>query len=98
MNCDPKQDRHFNSMRHTRLAAIVLLAACGDGGTNPTAPPSSSAPPAPVATTVTLPTFDSVDTTPRAVIKDTSLVSRWVLGKKLSVIRNFCQMIFGDVV
>jgi len=41
-------------MRHIRLAAIVLLAACGDGGTNPTAPPSSSTPPAPVATTVAL--------------------------------------------
>ena len=38
-------------MRYIRLTAVLLLTACGDGGSSPTAPPT---PPAPVATSVTV--------------------------------------------
>ena len=38
-------------MRYIRLSAVLLLAACGDGGTTPTSPPT---PPTPVATSITL--------------------------------------------
>ena len=38
-------------MRYIRLTALLLLAACGDGGTTPT---SSPTPPTPVATSITL--------------------------------------------
>ncbi len=38
-------------MRYIRLTAMLLLAACGDGGTTPTSPPT---PPTPVATSITL--------------------------------------------
>ncbi len=38
-------------MRYIRLSAVLLLLACGDGGTTPTSPPT---PPIPVATSITL--------------------------------------------
>ena len=38
-------------MRYIRLTAVLLLTACGDGGTTPTSPPT---PPTPVATSITL--------------------------------------------
>ena len=41
-------------MRYIRLTAVLLLAACGDGGTTPTSPPTPPTPPAPVATSITL--------------------------------------------
>ena len=39
------------SMRYIRLTAVLLLLACGDGGTTPTTPPTT---PTPVATSITL--------------------------------------------
>jgi len=42
---------YLRSMRYIRLTALLLLAACGDGGTTPTSPPT---PPTPVATSITL--------------------------------------------
>ena len=38
-------------MRHIRLTPVLLLLACGDGGTTPTTPPTT---PTPVATSITL--------------------------------------------
>ena len=38
-------------LRYIGLTALLLLAACGDGGTTPTSPPN---PPWPVATSITL--------------------------------------------
>ena len=38
-------------MRHIQLIGLLLLTACGDGGTAPTSPPK---PPTPVATSITL--------------------------------------------
>ena len=38
-------------MRHIRLIPVLLLLACGDGGTTPTTPPTT---PTPVATSITL--------------------------------------------
>ena len=38
-------------MRYIRLSAVLLLLACGDGGTTPTSPPT---PPTPVVTSITL--------------------------------------------
>ena len=41
-------------MRYIRLSAVLLLLACGDGGTTPTSPPTTPTPPTPVATSITL--------------------------------------------
>jgi len=41
-------------MRYIRLSAMLLLTACGDGGTTPTTPPTPPTPPTPVATSITL--------------------------------------------
>ena len=41
-------------MRYIRLTAVLLLLACGDGGTTPTSPPTPPTPPTPVATSITL--------------------------------------------
>ena len=41
-------------MRYIGLTAVLLLAACGDGGTTPTSPPTTPTPPTPVATSITL--------------------------------------------
>ena len=41
-------------MRYIRLTAVLLLLACGDGGTTPTSPPTPPSPPTPVATSITL--------------------------------------------
>ena len=41
-------------MRYIRLSAVLLLLACGDGGSSPTSPPTPPTPPAPVATSITL--------------------------------------------
>ena len=60
-------------MRYIRLTAVLLLAACGDGGTTPTSPPT---PTTPVATSITVsPTslsFSSVGATQQlsATVKD----------------------------
>ena len=42
---------HIESMRYIRLTAVLLLAACSDGGTTATSPPT---PATPVATSITL--------------------------------------------
>ena len=39
-------------MRYIRLSVVLLLAACGDGGTTPTSPPAPPTPPTPVATSI----------------------------------------------
>ncbi|GIT52549.1 MAG: hypothetical protein Ct9H300mP15_27620 [Gemmatimonadota bacterium] len=60
-------------MRYIRLSAVLLLLACGDGGTTPTSPPT---PPTPVATSITLSatslSFSSVGSTTQlsATVKD----------------------------
>ena len=41
-------------MRYIRLSAVLLLLACGDGGTTPTSPPTPPTPTTPVATSITL--------------------------------------------
>ena len=41
-------------MRYIRLLTVLLLLACGDGGTTPTTPPTPPTPPTPVATSITL--------------------------------------------
>ena len=45
---------HIENMRYIRLTAVLLLVACGDGGTTPTSPPTTPTPPTPVATSITL--------------------------------------------
>ncbi|HAC06613.1 MAG TPA: hypothetical protein DCF71_12215, partial [Gemmatimonadetes bacterium] len=44
-------------MRYIRLTAVLLLLACGDGGTTPTSPPT---PPTPAATSVLLSASDLI--------------------------------------
>ncbi len=58
-------------MRYIRLIAVLLLAACGDGGTTPTSPPT---PPTPVATSITL----SATTLSFASLGETSQLSATV--------------------
>ena len=63
-------------MRYIRLSAVLLLLACGDGGTTPTSPPTPPTPPAPVATSITLSattlSFDSLSQVQQltATVKD----------------------------
>ena len=63
-------------MRYIRLSVVLLLAACGDGGSSPTTPPTPPTPPTPVATSVTVsPTslsFTSIGVTQQlsATVKD----------------------------
>jgi len=61
-------------MRYIRISAVLLLLACGDGGTTPTSPPTPPTPPAPVATSVTL----SVTSLSFASLGDTSPLSATV--------------------
>jgi len=63
-------------MRYIRLSAVLLLLACGDGGTTPTSPPTPPTPPTPVATSIlvspTTLSFTSIGTTQQlsATVKD----------------------------
>ena len=64
---------YLQSMRYIRLSVVLLLAACSDGGSSPTSPPTPSTP---VATSVTVsPTslsFTSIGATQQltATVKD----------------------------
>ena len=66
---------YLRSMRYIRLSAVLLLLACGAGGTTPTSPPT---PPTPVATSITLSatslSFSSIGATQQltATVKDRS--------------------------
>jgi hypothetical protein len=83
-------------MRYIRLTAVLLLLACGDGGTTPTSP---STPPTPVATSITLsPTslrFSSIGATQQlsATVKDQNGAT--MSGASVSWARSSATKIFS---
>jgi len=54
LSCLGREAVHLQNMRYIRLAAVLLLLACGDTPTSPPTTPTTPTTPTPVATSITL--------------------------------------------